>query len=193
VPFGKFWRRLAFASFVRLKISAGPTTTSSSGAGSAGCVLARRLAQAGRSVLIIEAGGLATLPAISVPPDWPQLQGSSAVWRYVTVSQRHLEGRIIPYPRGKIVGGSSAINALAYQGGHRMAFDRWPEGWRFGICCRTSSEPRTSLEDRTSGVAAMALCMCSLADVEDRNPLASVFIEAAESLGFPVTKERYRR
>jgi choline dehydrogenase-like flavoprotein len=160
------------------------------GAGSAGCVLARRLAQAGRSVLIIEAGGLATLPAISVPPDWPQLQGSSADWRYVTVSQRHLEGRIIPYPRGKIVGGSSAINALAYQRGHRMAFDRWPEGWRFEDLL-----PYFKRAENFSGGSNQwrgsdgPLHVLSLADVEDRNPLASVFIEAAESLGFPVTKD----
>jgi choline dehydrogenase-like flavoprotein len=160
------------------------------GAGSAGCVLARRLAQAGRSVLIIEAGGLATLPAISVPPDWPQLQGSSADWRYVTVSQRHLEGRIIPYPRGKVVGGSSAINALAYQRGHRIAFDRWPEGWRFEDLL-----PYFKRAENFSGGSNQwrgsdgPLHVLSLADVEDRNPLASVFIEAAESLGFPVTKD----
>ena len=160
------------------------------GAGSAGCVLACRLAQAGRSVLVIEAGEPATLPAISVPPDWPQLQGSSADWRYVTVPQRHLDGRIIPYPRGKVVGGSSAINALAYQRGHRAAFDRWPEGWRSADLL-----PYFRRAENFSGGSNQwrggdgPLHVLSLADVKDRNPLASVFIEAAESLGFPITKD----
>jgi glycine/D-amino acid oxidase-like deaminating enzyme len=160
------------------------------GAGSAGCVLAHRLAQAGRSVLTIEAGGPATLPAISVPPDWPQLQGSSADWRYVTVPQRHLGGRIIPYPRGKVVGGSSAINALAYQRGHRAAFDRWPEGWRFADLL-----PYFRRAETFSGGSSQwrggdgPLHVLSLADVEDRNPLAAAFIAAAGSLGFPETKD----
>ena len=153
-------------------------------------VLACRLAQAGRSVLVIEAGEPATLPAISVPPDWPQLQGSSADWRYVTVPQRHLDGRIIPYPRGKVVGGSSAINALAYQRGHRAAFDRWPEGWRSADLL-----PYFRRAENFSGGSNQwrggdgPLHVLSLADVKDRNPLASVFIEAAESLGFPMTKD----
>jgi choline dehydrogenase-like flavoprotein len=160
------------------------------GAGSAGCVLAHRLAQAGRSVLLIEAGAPATLPAISVPPDWPQLQGSSADWRYVTVPQRHLGGRIIPYPRGKVVGGSSAINALAYQRGHRAAFDRWPESWRFADLL-----PYFRRAETFSGGSSEwrggdgPLHVLSLADVEDRTPLASAFIAAAQSLGFPETKD----
>jgi pyridoxine 4-oxidase len=160
------------------------------GAGSAGCVLAHRLARAGRSVLLIEAGGPATLPAISVPPDWPQLQGSSADWRYVTVPQRHLGHRIIPYPRGKVVGGSSAINALAYQRGHRAAFDRWPEGWRFADLL-----PYFRRAETFSGGASEwrggdgPLHVLSLADVEDRTPLAAAFIAAAQSLGFPETKD----
>ena len=160
------------------------------GAGSAGCVLARRLAQAGRGVLIIEAGGPATLPAISVPPDWPQLQGSSADWRYVTAPQRHLGGRIIPYPRGKVVGGSSAINALAYQRGHRAAFDRWPEGWRFAdlLPYFRRAETFSGGSNQWRGGDG-PLHVLSLADVKDRNPLASVFIEAVESLGFPITKD----
>ena len=160
------------------------------GAGSAGCVVAHRLGQAGRSVLIIEAGAPATLPAISVPPDWPQLEGSSADWRYVTVPQRHLGGRIIPYPRGKVVGGSSAINALAYQRGHRAAFDRWPQGWRFAdlLPYFKRAETFSGGADEWRGGDG-PLHVLSLADVEDRNPLASAFITAAQSLGFRMTKD----
>ena len=88
------------------------------------------------------------------------------------------------------MGGSSAINALAYQRGHRMAFDRWPEGWRFADLL-----PYFRRAETFSGGSSQwrggdgPLHVLSLADVEDRNPLASVFIEAVESLGFPVTKD----
>ena len=130
------------------------------GAGSAGCVLAHRLAQAGRSVLLIEAGGPATFPAIFVPSEWPQLQGSSADWRYVTVAQRHLGGRVIPYPRGKVVGDpapSTRLHTSAATEQHLSA------GLRVGvsrICCLTLERRRPFPEARVSGVAAMGRCMC---------------------------------
>ena len=83
------------------------------------------------------------------------------------------------------MGGSSAINALAYQRGHRAAFDRWPEGWRSRICCRTSGERRTSPEAGNQWRGGDGpLHVLSLADVKDRSARASVFIEAAENLGF---------
>src|ERR1700747_1981766 len=84
------------------------------GAGSSGCVLAHRLGLAGRRVLVVEAGGQANLAALADPPEWPKLQGSQFDWRYLTVPQPGLGDRVIRCPRGKVVGGSSTINALAY-------------------------------------------------------------------------------
>jgi choline dehydrogenase-like flavoprotein len=160
------------------------------GAGSAGCVLAGRLAQAHRRVLLIEAGGPATLPAIADPPDWPELQGSSVDWRYVTTPQPQLGGRIVPYPRGKVVGGSSAINALAYQRGHPAAYDRWPEGWRFSDLL-----PYFKRAETFSGGADAwhggdgPLHVLSLTNVTDRTPVASAFMSASQELGFPMTPD----
>jgi len=160
------------------------------GAGSAGCVLAHRLGRAGRRVLLVEAGGPATLPAIADPPDWPELQGSLVDWRYATIPQPGLGGRIIPYPRGKVVGGSSAINALAYQRGHRAAYDRWPEGWRFAdlLPYFKRAETFSGGGDAWHGGTG-PLHVLSLANVTDRNPVASTFITTAQDLGFPMTPD----
>src|SRR4051794_20514389 len=160
------------------------------GAGSAGCVLAHRLGQGGRCVLVIEAGGPATLAAIANPPDWPELQGSMVDWRYATAPQSGLGGRGIPYPRGKVLGGSSAINALAYQRGHRAAYDRWPEGWRFPDLL-----PYFKRAETFSGGADTwrggdgPLHVLSLADITDRTPVAASFIAASRELGFPVSPD----
>jgi choline dehydrogenase-like flavoprotein len=160
------------------------------GAGSAGCALAHRLVRAGRRVLMIEAGGPATLPAISVPPDWPALQGTAVDWRYATVPQPGLGGRSIACPRGKVVGGSSAINALAYQRGHPAAYDRWPEGWRFKDLLPSFKRAETfsgGADDWRGGDGP--LHVLSLADVTDRTPIASSFIAASQERGFPVTPD----
>jgi choline dehydrogenase-like flavoprotein len=156
------------------------------GAGSAGCVLANRLGRAGRRVLIIEAGTMGTLPAIANPPDWPELQGSSVDWCYETTPQPGLEGRVVTCPRGKVVGGSSTINALAYQRGHRAAYDRWPEGWRYAdlLPCFKRAETFSGGADAWHGGDG-PLHVLSLAGVADRTPIAGAFIEAAQERGFP--------
>src|SRR4051794_6519999 len=148
------------------------------GAGSAGCVLAHRLSQAGRQVLVVEAGRAAVLPAIANPPEWPELQGSEVDWRYATLPQPGLGGRTIPYPRGKVVGGSSAINALAYQRGHRAAYDGWPAGWRYAdlLPYFKRAETFSGGGDAWRGGDGPQHVL-SLADVADRNPVAATFIE----------------
>jgi len=160
------------------------------GAGSAGCVLAYRLGRAGRRVLVIEAGGRANLPAVADAPLWPTLSGSALDWNYATVPQPGLGGRSVPYPRGKVVGGSSVINALAYQAGHPAAYDRWPAGWRHADLLPYFKRAETYSGGGSAWRGADGpLHVLSLAGVRDRTPVASAFIAAAQECGFAMTSD----
>jgi len=96
------------------------------GAGSTGCVLANRLSADPRNrVLLVEAGGPEVNPAIAVPGQWTSLLGTAIDWNYATEPQKHLNGRTLRWPRGKSLGGSSTINAMAYVRGHQLCYDAW--------------------------------------------------------------------
>jgi pyridoxine 4-oxidase len=106
------------------------------GSGTAGAVLAGRLSEDRElSIGLAEAGGPARHPLIAEPGKWPLLQGSAIDWAYRTTPQRHTAGRVHDWARGKVVGGSTAMNAMAHVRGHPSDFDAWVEagcdGWGY--------------------------------------------------------------
>ena len=103
------------------------------GAGSAGAVVARRLVDGGARVLLLEAGGRDDNPAIHDPGRLHELWSSEVDWAYETVPQHHAAGRRLAWPRGKVLGGSSCLNAMIWVRGAPADFDGWvslgAEGW----------------------------------------------------------------
>ena len=105
------------------------------GAGSAGCVLANRLSANGRySVAVIEAGGRDSYPWIHIPVGYFKTMGNPRTdWCFSTEPDEGLLGRSIAWPRGKVLGGSSAINGLLYVRGQPLDYEHWRElgnsGW----------------------------------------------------------------
>jgi len=107
------------------------------GAGSAGCVLANRLTQdPDTKVLLIEAGGGDWHPLLHIPIAWTLASVIPRYsWGYMTEPEPALGGRQVPLPRGKVLGGSSTVNAMRYSRGHPRDYDQWRqlglEGWGY--------------------------------------------------------------
>ena len=98
------------------------------GAGTAGCVLANRLSKNPEcNVLLLEAGGADQNPDVRIPGRWTHLLSSDLDWSYKSAPQPHLNNRQIDLNRGKVLGGSSAINGMVHIRGHRWDYDRWAE------------------------------------------------------------------
>lgn len=145
------------------------------GAGSAGCVLANRLsADGGTSVVLVEAGGDDRFPEIQVPSLFPRSFGGLADWGYSTVPQPELGDREVLYPRGRVLGGSSSLNAQLWTRGHRADYDGWAaagnEGWSW-------EEVRPYFERAESGPIR-------LAQVPDPRASTPDFLTACDLLGY---------
>jgi choline dehydrogenase len=106
------------------------------GAGSAGCVVARRLVDAGATVLLVEAGGRGGGSAgLTNPPLWVENIGSRYDWAYRYEPSPHVAGRSIPLALGKVLGGSGSINGMLWARGNGADYDGWAAagnpGWDF--------------------------------------------------------------
>ncbi|XP_033109793.1 alcohol dehydrogenase [acceptor]-like [Anneissia japonica] len=158
------------------------------GAGSAGCVLANRLsANCGTKVLLLEAGGEDTKSEINIPLAPAYLQRTEVDWNFEIESQEHAckaqKGQKCNWPRGKVLGGSSSINYMAYIRGCPVDFDRWAEmgaenwAWKDVLPCfeaveNNQSEPGLSVTQQRY-----------------KTPMSQAFINAGMELGYQTTPD----
>jgi choline dehydrogenase len=106
------------------------------GAGSAGCVLANRLSHGGATkVLLLEAGGADDKSEVKIPAAFSKLFHTDADWDFATEPEAGVDRRQLYWPRGKMLGGSSSLNAMMYVRGHRSDYDQWRQlgnaGWGY--------------------------------------------------------------
>jgi len=135
------------------------------GAGSAGCAIANRLSEDPKTrVLLLEAGPRDRAKEIRIPAAFSKLFKSKFDWGYETTPQAGLAGRRIYFPRGKVLGGSSAMNAMMWIPGDRADFDAWPDGWRWD----TMEPYLRRVEDEA----------CSITPLADPNPMSEAFLES---------------
>ncbi|MFN3596336.1 MAG: GMC family oxidoreductase [Rubricoccaceae bacterium] len=156
------------------------------GAGTAGCVLAHRLsADPSVNVLLLEAGGPDTRAEFHIPAAFSRLFQTEADWNYWTAPQEHLDGRSLYWPRGKVLGGSSSINAMIYIRGHRTDFDGWAaegcRGWGYADVLPYFKRS----EDNARGASAYHGVGGPLRveDLRDPHPVSRAFVRAAEQAG----------
>jgi len=163
------------------------------GAGTAGCVLADRLSADGRyTVLILEAGGSDSRFWIKTPIGYGRTFADASVnWKYQTEPNPGLNGRSMYWPRGRVVGGSSSINALVYCRGMPADFDDWRDmgnaGWGW-------DEVRPYFEKSERRVDALGQARTDGAlDVKDvspfLHPMLANWLGAADELNIPLTTD----
>lgn len=163
------------------------------GAGSAGCVLADRLSADGRhTVLVLEAGGSDSRFWIKTPIGYGRTFADAKVnWKYQTESNPGLNGRSMYWPRGRVVGGSSSINALVYCRGMPADYDDWSNmgnpGWSWDdvrpVFERLERRVDSFGHASTDGVQDVQDVSCFL------HPILKNWLGAAAELGIPVTED----
>ena len=164
------------------------------GAGSAGCAIAYRLAEAGKQVLIIEHGGTDAGPFIQMPAalSYP-MNMKMYDWGMSTEPEPHLDGRSLVTPRGKVIGGSSSINGMVYVRGHARDYDHWAEsgvqGWAYADVLPYFKRMENWHSGGHGGDKTWRGRKGPLHVTRGPriNPLTRAFVKAGKQAGYPVT------
>jgi choline dehydrogenase len=158
------------------------------GAGSAGCVLANRLTKnPDITVLLLEAGNPDQNQAIHIPAAFSHLLKSEFDWAYFTEPQPHLNQRQLYWPRGKVLGGSSSLNAMIYIRGNAQDYDHWHAlgnpGWSFAdlLPYFKKAEHQERGANEYHGIGGPL----NVADLREVNPLSYGFVAAGIEAGLP--------
>lgn len=160
------------------------------GAGSAGCILANRLSADPKTrVLLLEAGTDRVPKESRIPAAFSKLFHTDADWNYFTEAEPAAGGRSMYWPRGKMLGGCSAMNAMMYVRGHASDYDQWRQlgntGWGFDDVLpyfkRSERFLGTGAADGYHGTDGEL----TISDQRSPNPIAHAFVDAGKSIGLP--------
>ncbi len=163
------------------------------GAGSAGCVLANRLsADPQARVLLVEAGSADTDQNIHIPAAFANLFKTRWDWNYATEPQKQLHDRRVYWPRGRMLGGSSSLNAMIYIRGHASDYDRWRDhwgctGWGYDdvLPWFVRSEDNAAHADAYHGTGGEL----HVVDQVSPRQMSLAFVEAAQQAGHDATSD----